>query len=465
MIVFSLQEPHYSDDFDEEDDDDQDYDHDGQNDKRTGSSCYDGDSSDSDDESQASQYVNRRPVSGVTKRPVTGGTFDGKVYPPCVLPRYQRRSTFPLFGAAVITPLTKAVSMPSMTESSTIDKQLPTAVSAGLQPKVISERKRGREPSSSQLLLRKLISQYAMTPLKLIANELITVHYDVYPTELSPNLNRKPSFTGATDEDGGLMSGRCSPKLDIPRRRYCGRMIKQHPLVRFCYRMNDRRLAHLIKKQVSSSSSSSSSSFGPPCHDDDDHHYDSDDDFNGFDEQQKVKKTSKAAKRGVKVKKEEETTTAKQWERVKPIPKENSYLEMFTKKLAKSKPAKKPLPFSKPSGYLEIYKKKFSFSKKKVLPPIDNKQAEDKQPTLVLMPTPPSRPPPVSGTAAAMRSARKIRMEHQQQKNKIPGIGKVQLSLWLYWCSHITISLCLFTEAVIVSGVCGGWSQLCQSWM
>ena len=51
------------------------------------------------------------------------------------------------------------------------------------------------------------------------ANDLVTVHYDIYPTETFPGLNRSPSFIDVKDKNEGLMS------VDIPRRRYSGRMI------------------------------------------------------------------------------------------------------------------------------------------------------------------------------------------------------------------------------------------------
>ena len=259
-------------------------------------------------------------------------------------------------------------------------------------------------------------SQFAFTPLKLIANELIMLHYDIDPTENYPGINRSPSFTGNKNEDDGLLSGRCSPKLDIPRRRYCGRMIHQHPLVKYCYRMNDRRLAHIIKKQYSSSSSYSSSD-------------DKDNDVNYLEG------TAKQRNKGKPISKENSYLqmyvegTAKERSKDKPISKENSYLKMFVKKMV-NKIARKPLPFTKPSGYLEIYKKKVSFSKKQVLPPIGSKQPEeDKQPTLVVLPTPPSKAPPITGQTAAFRSVRKARMERQQQNSKFSDLGNVSCVL------------------------------------
>ena len=322
-------------------------------------------------------------------------------------------------GAAVISPLVKIVSAPSLSEMSTLEKQLPMVVSAGLQPGLISQRKKKREPNRSQLLIQKMTSQYTLTPLKMIANELVTLHYDVYPTEISPAITRAPSFIGKEDEDYELMSGRCSPKLDIPRRRYCGLLIKQHPLVRYCYRMTDRRLARLIKRQLSSSSFSSSS-YGPGDYDEVNN--DPDDEYDPKDKPAAVK-PSKGAKLTECTKQVKEDTSAKKQKNVKPIPKESSYLKMFNDKLGKTKSAKKPVPFSKPSGYLEIYKKKVTFSKKPVLPPIGSKPAEDNKPSLVLMPTPPSQSRPASGQAASLRSMRKARMEKSQQQNTI---AKVQ---------------------------------------
>ena len=326
-------------------------------------------------------------------------------------------------GAAVISPLVKTVSAPSLGEMAILEKQLPMVVSAGLQPELISQRRKKREPKRSQLLIQKMTSQYALTPLKMIANELVTLHYDVHPTEISPGLNRSPSFTGKEDKGYELMSGRSSPKLDIPRRRYCGLMIKQHPLVRYCYRMTDRRLARLIKRQLSSSSSSSSS-YGPGDYDD--VNSDPDDVYDPKDKPVAVKatKAAKLTERSKQVK--EATSSAKQQKNVKPIPKEKSYLNMFNEKLGKPKPVKKPVPFSKPSGYLEIYKKKVSFSKKPILPPIGSKPTEDNKPSLILMPTPPSQSRPASSQAASLRSMRKARMEKSQQQAKASTMVKVQ---------------------------------------
>ena len=383
----------YSDDFDEDADNNN---YDNNNDSDTDSD---------DDNKQENLYISKRPISG-TNRQLNYGTCDKKVLSSCVLPQYQRRSTF--IGAAVISPLVKTSrSMPSLSQTS---KQLP---SADLQPK------RKREPSHSQLLLQKMISEFALTPLKLIANELITLHHDVYPTEISPTINRSPSFIGTKDKDDGLMSGRCSPKLDIPRQRYCGRMIKQHPLARYSYKMTDQHLANIVRMQASpSSSSSSSSSYGPGDYDEDDFvSYDDDDDDPPEEPVAIPKKVSKSKiARQVK----QDITVTKQQKNIKPIPKENSYLKIFINKLELTKPAKTPQPFKKPS-YVEIYKKKASFSKKKVLPPIGSKPTEDKQPALVL-PTPPQSRP-ASGQAASLRLMRRARME-SKQKNKLPQLER-----------------------------------------
>ena len=137
--------------------------------------------------------------------------------------------------------------------------------------------------------------------------------------------------------------------------------------------MNDCRLAHLIKEQISSSSLTSSSSTS----------------------------SSSSSSYG--------------------------YLKMFTKQLAQKNPIRKPLPFMKPSGYLEIYKKKVNFSKKKVLLPIGCKPPEDKKPALVLLPTPPSQPSPTNGQAAAIYEIHK--KSTYRTKSKIPGIGKVIVSM------------------------------------
>ena len=67
-------------------------------------------------------------------------------------------------------------------------------------------------------------SQYAFSPLKPIANKLLMLHCDVYPSEICPNINRSPSLIG-------LMQ--CSPKLDIPPLHCGGHMIQYHPLIRY----------------------------------------------------------------------------------------------------------------------------------------------------------------------------------------------------------------------------------------
>ena len=67
-------------------------------------------------------------------------------------------------------------------------------------------------------------SQYVFSPLKPIANKLLMLHCDIYPSEICPTINRSPSLIG-------LMQ--CSPKLDIPHLHCGGHMIQHHPLIRY----------------------------------------------------------------------------------------------------------------------------------------------------------------------------------------------------------------------------------------
>jgi len=73
----------------------------------------------------------------------------------------------------------------------------------------------------------EIAPQYSFSPLKLIVDKLIMMHYDVYPNEICPTVNRSPSFIGINNKDDGLLSGRHSPKLDIPCVHHCGHMIQQ----------------------------------------------------------------------------------------------------------------------------------------------------------------------------------------------------------------------------------------------
>jgi len=82
-----------------------------------------------------------------------------------------------------------------------------------------------------------MICRFEYTPLKPIADDLILLHTDLLPTEVCPTLNRSPSFIGAHNQDDGLLSGRSSPKLDIPHNRYHGHKIHQHPLARYTQKM------------------------------------------------------------------------------------------------------------------------------------------------------------------------------------------------------------------------------------
>ena len=67
-------------------------------------------------------------------------------------------------------------------------------------------------------------SQYAFSPLKPIANKLLILHCDVYPSEMCPTINRSPSLIGLMQH---------SPKLDIPHLHCGGCMIQHHPLIRY----------------------------------------------------------------------------------------------------------------------------------------------------------------------------------------------------------------------------------------
>ena len=61
-----------------------------------------------------------------------------------------------------------------------------------------------------------MTSQYALTPLKMKANDLVTVHYDIYPTETFPGLNRSPSFIDVKDKNEGLIVSFSKKKVLLP---------------------------------------------------------------------------------------------------------------------------------------------------------------------------------------------------------------------------------------------------------
>ena len=111
------------------------------------------------------------------------------------------------------------------------DHQLPTPIesSAAQQPQDILEKR--------EKLCHNFSSRYDYTPLKMIIDELFSQHHDTLPSETCPLINRSPYFVGDCSDEGGLLSGKNSPKLDIPCRRYCSRLIHQHPLDKYVQRM------------------------------------------------------------------------------------------------------------------------------------------------------------------------------------------------------------------------------------
>jgi len=70
-----------------------------------------------------------------------------------------------------------------------------------------------------------------------IIDKLIMMHYDVYPNEICPTVNRS-SFIDINNKDDGLLLGQHSPNLDIPCLHHCGHMIQQQllPLARYSYK-------------------------------------------------------------------------------------------------------------------------------------------------------------------------------------------------------------------------------------
>ena len=194
-------------------------------------------------------------ASGVVKRKV---------------PLYRRKSVFPLFSSIMDMPNTCSLqklsretpvhTAASPTESTNDEEkqitlaaldemreQLKVIASASApgddpddQPKVTPPKKDEVE------FYYDMICRLEYTPLKPIADDLILLHTDLPPTEICPTLNRSPSFIGIQNQDDGLLSGRSSPKLDIPHRRYCGYKIRQHPLAKYTLKM---------KKPVKQSSS------------------------------------------------------------------------------------------------------------------------------------------------------------------------------------------------------------------
>jgi len=438
------------------------------------SSSYSSSSEQSDVEeheisSQQKNEVASSPTENtVVFKPISGGELNGVIYPPCVMPRYQRRSSFPQL-ATKFKGLPQAFSMPSLVNESpkssvsnhktdTQVQQLATSalpvititaeedkeatlsllnamsyqlkamagkclpsdflpmqaeLSAALQPRGVLKRR--REQTKSQLR-NSLASRYAFTPLKMIIGELLLLHYDTMPTEISPMLNRSPSFVGdCIGSVDGLLSGRSSPKLGIPRRRYCGRMIHQHPLAKYIYRMKKpiRRFRDVYSESPSSDNS--------------------DEDDGGSSPIVEVYTPDQlAAKFGHNLKTEDgdhESLTKK--EKEGEMPKQNSYVQQYAKKMSYEKVVKQSVPFSKPSSYLEMYQKRttskespltnaphkeslnrgIQFSKKSVLPPIGVSSEQQQQFNFV--PKPPLENPPTSGQFATLRKFRVKQLQNR----------------------------------------------------
>ena len=383
----------YSDDFEEEDDDDDDDEDDDDDDDEDDDDDDDDDDEDDDDDyddsnddgdtRHANQHINKQPISGTNKR-VNHETLHEKAFTPCVFPQYQRSR---IFDAAAISPLVKTKSVPSLSETS----KLPTTVSVGLHPKVLlPQRRKGHV----QIPMQK-------------ANELNTLHH---PTKISPVNDRSPLFAVAKDKDDGLISFEFSPKLNSPHRHCFGRKIKQHPPAQYSNKITDGHLAKFVKMQAPSSFSSSSSSSSWSCCPDYHDGHDFDDD-NDEPPEKPVAIKKKASEPNIALQVKEDATIARQENSMnKPFCKRNSYLKMVA---IKCKPVQKLQLFNKPSIYLENHME----TKKQVLPPIASKLTKDKQPTLVLKPTPPQSQP-ASGQAASLRLMRRERME-SKQKNKL----------------------------------------------
>jgi len=256
--------------------------------------------------------------------------------------------------------------------------EIPQMISATLgdaetKEQTLTEASGAKEPhttsksQSATELRHNLVSQYSYTPLKMIVNDLLLLHHDSLPSEICPMLNRSPSIVGDNSGDYGLVSKRSSPKLDIPRRRYCGRMIHQHPLDKHIHRM--RKPIHRYRDVYKNSESSNEYNRGS-------HLVEADQlaaEFGGHNIKNK--------EGGVSLPKQENEGG--------DMSKKNSYLKLYTEKKSLKKAAvRQPSPFVKPTSYLDMYKKKLTIPKNRltrgnkysVLPPIE-------QPAPLLKPT------------------------------------------------------------------------------
>jgi len=171
------------------------------------------------------------------------------------IPLYWRKSVFPLFSPIVDLPNTCSLQQLSreipvhtadpLTESTNSEEKqttlnemqkvlassnAPSDDDPDVQPKTSSKK-------DEVNLYYNMICRLEYTPLKPIADNLILLHTDLLPTEVCPTLNRSPSFIGVHNQDDGLLSGRSSPKLDIPHYRYHGHKICQHPLAKYTLKM------------------------------------------------------------------------------------------------------------------------------------------------------------------------------------------------------------------------------------
>jgi len=185
-----------------------------------------------------------------------GGVVKRKV------PIYRRKSVFPLFSPIMDTPNTCSLQQlsretpvhtaaPPTESASDEDKQTTLAALDEMreQLKVLAtanapsdddpDDQPNTTPSKKDKvnLYYDMICRFEYTPLKPIADDLILLHTDLLPTEVCPTLNRSPSFIGTHNQDDGLLSGRSSPKLDIPHNRYHGHKIRQHPLAKYTQKM------------------------------------------------------------------------------------------------------------------------------------------------------------------------------------------------------------------------------------
>ena len=270
----------------------------------------------------------------------------------------------------------KTFKIPSTLGDAEAKEQTSTNNSTAKEPHTSASMNRPTTEEEYEELCHNLAAQYSYTPLKMIVDELLLLHHDVLPSQICPMLNRSPSIIGDCSDSGGLLSGSSSPKLDIPRRRYCGRMIQQHPLDKHIHRMKKpiRQFRDVYKSIPSSDSSSAGEDNGGS------HHV-----VEVYTPDQLV------AKFGHNIKTEEGDVSLIKKEYEGAMSKENSYLKLYTEKKSHKEAVQQPSSFLKlttATSYLEMYNKKLTTPKSSltrgsqysVLPPIE-------QPTQFLKPT------------------------------------------------------------------------------